>query len=757
MAASIEEMRMRKAPRYDLGDSFGDLDSEYEEDEAVHPLDSEESRTLLRKLQEWWAEARQMHAENRFQQSLDADFYDGFQWKDEDVEILKERGQAPLVFNVIRQHVNWILGTERRTRVDFRVAPRTNDDVEDALTKTKLLKYVTDVNHGQHHRSRAFEDSTKVGVGWLEDGIRSDPTKEPLFSRRENWRHIWWDALADEPDLSDARYLFRVKWVDTDIAEKMFPERAAQVRQSARLDELTFFEEDDEYNFIRSTGEHNGHPLFASGASFLDVNLQIGNRRSRNKLIECWHREPVSVKKIRAVRHAAMSNKTLQYLDGVDGTDYDETDPLQTMLIGNSMVSVFDAVEMKVFCAIWCGNDLLQNMPSPYLHNRFPFTPIWCYRRDRDGLPYGVVRGMRDPQEDLNKRRSKALFILSTNQIIGDEDAFEDWDEAADEAARPDGVLKHKRGATFEIRRETELAKEQVQLMEQDIQFLQSTSGVTEENRGEVTNTNSGAAINLRQNQGSVVTAVIFDNLARSIQCQGEIELSLCEQFYTEPKVIRLTSESGRDDFTTINEGIEDESGEFSVKNHIARTKADFIVQTQDFRESVRMAMFDSMMELMTRLDPEVVMQMLDLIMELYDGPFKTEIVRRIRTINGHIDPNDPKREELEQARADKKDEEAKLERRAREAEIRKNESVAEKQMADAVQSRGDTTRQATEIAAMLAGDTNLARAVDIMVDAFRRADDDAAATTTMAGAPGQTMPIPSSFPDETEGDSPQP
>jgi hypothetical protein len=176
------------------------------------------------------------------------------------------------------------------------------------------------------------------------------------------------------------------------------------------------------------------------------------------------------------------------------------------------------------------------------------------------------------------------------------------------------------------------------------------------------------------------------------------------------------------------------------------------------------------MMELMTRLDPQVVMEMLDLIMELYDGPYKQEIVRRIRSINGHIDPNDPNREALEQAKSDEKAEQKKLDRRAQEAEIRKDESTAEKQMSAAVQSRGDTTRQATEIAALLAGDTNLARAVDIMMDAFRRADDDAAATTATAGAPstafppakqtGQSLKIPSSLPanaGEGEPETPTP
>jgi hypothetical protein len=33
-------------------------------------------------------------------------------------------------------------------------------------------------------------------------------------------------------------------------------------------------------------------------------------------------------------------------------------------------------------------------------------------------MPYGVIRWMRGMQDDVNKRRSKALYILSTNKVL---------------------------------------------------------------------------------------------------------------------------------------------------------------------------------------------------------------------------------------------------------------------------------------------------------------------------------------------------
>lgn len=760
MAIRAEDIHKPRQRHMALDSRFGA--PEDEQPAPINPLDSPEAKKKLAKLKEWWSETRTSHSENRAQQAIDADFYDGLQWDDRDIEILRERGQAPLVFNKIAQHINWILGTERRTRVDFKVQPRKDNQEPEARAKTELLKFVSDVNKAQFKRSRAFSDTMKVGIGWLEDGIRSDPRDEPLFSRTESWRNMWWDALAQESDLSDARYIFRVKWVDTDITEAMFPDRKAQVKQSARQDDLLFHEEDDEFNFTSLYPDHQGgHPIFNRGRSFLDASFNIGNRRSRNKLVECWYRQPTPGTFLRTRPHALMVPELLNGLQGINGMQFDENSPEQNRLIENGMASTYDAVKMMVWVAIWSGESLLQDVQSPYEHDRFPFTPIWAYRRNRDNMPYGPIRNMRDPQEDLNKRQSKALFILSTNQLIGDEDAFEDWDEAAEEAARPDGVLKHKRGATFEINRNIDLAVEHVTLMQQDMQFLESASGVTEENLGEVTNTNSGTAINLRQTQGSVVTATLFDNLREAIQHQGETQLSLIEQFYNEPKIIRITNDVKRTEFVGVNQLGQSDDGELFVDNPITESQADFIVDTQDFRESIRLAMFDQLMEMTTRLDPQVTMQILDLIIDLSDLPGKDELVRRIRRINGQTDPDDPERDKIE-AEADAKTEEQEdRANRAAEATIAKDLATAGKSDATAAADtakagtdKSATMQAALEIVASLQGNPKLAQAVDILMSSLESGALPQLLPATAPGAPEETLEIETVFTEAEEAES---
>src|SRR4030067_369777 len=166
-----------------LGDAQGmpahDPDSRYgEEVEAEkpdHPMDTPAAEARFRQLMEWYQQERERQAANRYQMALDEDFYDGLQWSEQDIAELEARGQAAYVYNKVKPTIDWVIGTEKRTRIDFKVLPREEDDVDGAETKTKLLKYLSDVNKTPFHRSRAFSDQVKAGVGWLADGIRREP------------------------------------------------------------------------------------------------------------------------------------------------------------------------------------------------------------------------------------------------------------------------------------------------------------------------------------------------------------------------------------------------------------------------------------------------------------------------------------------------------------------------------------------------------------------------------------------------------
>jgi hypothetical protein len=295
---------------------------------------------------------------------------------------------------------------------------------------------------------------------------------------------------------------------------------------------------------------------------------------------------------------------------------------------------------MRTHFAVFTEESMLSVGASIYRHNRFSLTPIWCYRNNRTRLPYGPARRVRDIQDDLNKRASKALFLLSTNQIIAEKNAVDDKNVAREEADQPDGYIEINAGKKFELHRDTDAATGQIQMMTLDAQKIQRVAGVNDENMGRRTNAVSGEAIRARQDQGGVATTEPFDNLRLAIQIQGEKQLSLIEQFYTEEKVVRLTGTRGKLEWLKINQPEVQPDGSVRYLNDITNSAADFVVSEQDYAGTLRQVMFEGISSMAQRMPPEVSLRLFTIAMEFSDQPNKDEITEAIRKITGDRDPN---------------------------------------------------------------------------------------------------------------------
>jgi hypothetical protein len=576
----------------------------------------------------------QRQASNRFQMALDEDYYDNMQWDDDDAQVLMDRGQAPVVYNEIKPTIDWLIGTERRMRMDFKVMPRRKEGADDAENKTSLLKYLSDTNKSPFHRSRSFDDAIKAGMGVLETGLRGDPTEELLFERYQDWRSTLYDSNSVEHDLSDARYFFRWKDLDEDIALAYFPDRVSIIRGSVKNDGAQ--DPADWYQANRTDPAEDWSPKTGryqqyDGAAFAT------SQRKIVRFYECWYRKPVLRK---------------MFINGdLSGKKFDKANPEHVAAV-NEGYGLYDKLEMEVRVLIYTSVGVVFEGVSPYRHGRIPFVITWCYRRKRDNAPYGVIRALRDAQDGLNKRHSKAHWILSTNGVVMEKGAVDDVEATREEIARPDHMIVVNPGKRFEKSADINLANEHLQLMTQDANFIRKIGGVSDENLGRQSNATSGIAIQSRQDMGSVVTTEPFDNHRYALQQLGEMELSMCEQFYTEAKAIRLVGGRGQYKFMELN--TPDETGR--ILNDITEMEADFVMSEQDYRSTLRQAMQESLFEIVGKIAQmgpgglQAALNMLDLVVDIDGLPNREELISRIRKITGQRDPDAEMTPEEQQA-----------------------------------------------------------------------------------------------------------
>lgn len=633
-----------------------------------------------RRLKSWFWQEQQRQAANRYQMAIDEDYYDSIQYLPEEARAILARGQAPVAWNEAKPTVDWLIGTERRTRTDFKIISRSDDSEEadaDARRKTKLLKYLDDVNRTGFERSAAFAEALKGGLGWIELGVRGDPEQDPVYARAESWRNILYDSLGPRLDLDDSRYLFRFRWLDLDVAKAYFPGQAC-----ARILEAAAGGRDEERYMEWFQGSRVRD--FDSSGGYLpqqwtqyDASAWLSNPRERVMLIEAWHKEPSKVTTGRG--------------GGLNDRSY-----------------------MRMRLSIMTEEAILPGYDdwSPYRHNRFPFIPLWCYRRKRDNAPYGVIRPIRGPQDALNKSMSKSIWEASANQVALEKDAVDakimTADQIRDEANDPNGMIILASGGLekFKSIDRQDKVNAHMLIVERAGDTIRSSAGVTPENRGMDTNAQSGKAVNLKQQQGETVTAELFDNLLMARQMEGEITLSLCEQYQTEPKVFSVAGDRGKFEYERINM-IDPETGERI--NDITARSANFVIGEQAWRQNLMQANFESMMELlgqMASISPEVVKAMLASVLELADMPNKKTMIRSVRQALGQPDPDEPMTPEqsealqrssmLDRARFD-------AELAGLKAEVVEAQKRGEKMDAEAVEKRVRAIYQAMQAAQVLA------------------------------------------------------
>jgi len=575
----------------------------------------------------WFIHEASRQALNRALMAKCEGFYDNEQWTQEDRQELEDRGQRPIVYNEIAPTIDWLIGTERRSRVDFVVtAEEPGDEADqDARNKTKLLKYLDDSNRAEFERSYAAEQCFKAGLGWLEVGVRGDKVGPKVFVGAESWRNILWDSMASRRDLTDARYLFRIKVVDLDVALALFPDKEDEVRAVRQIgDRLQVFSEWLGVNNIISGTDVFGQML-GNSQTRTDYNtstpVDLFNPRERVLLLECWSRDPYREKL-------------------PDGT------------------GLGDPITHRIRCSIMTERDTLLEDWSPFKHDRFPFIPVWAYRNSRTGLPYPPTFRLMGPQEGLNHRMSKSLFEASKNQLMAEKSAFDsevmDPEQIQMEMNDPNGIAIFNDGALSGGRvRQVESsnkAAQQMQLAEREVATIRQSSGVTSDNRGLQSNVISGKAVMAKQDQGSLLTAELFDNLLMSRQIEGELTLSLAEQYMVQPMTIRNPGETGDGKFSQLNQP----QADGTYANDITARRSQFIVGEQAWKQSYAEASFDSLMEMMAQLAssaPQVVINLLDVVFEMHPSlPQKRLVIDRIRAINGQSNPDEKPTPQQEQA-----------------------------------------------------------------------------------------------------------
>jgi len=357
-----------------------------------------------------------------------------------------------------------------------------------------------------------------------------------------------------------------------------------------------------------------------------------------------------------------------------------------------------------LYCFYTKGGFLVEPAPSPYLDvDGQPECPIKVASLyvDRDNNRYGEVRMMISPQDEINKRRSKGLHLISTRQVrvsrgVSAGSGGMDPSEIKRELSKADGVLFGDPGEV-EVLQTGDMAAANFQLLQEaksEIDLLGANAALAGKNENDA----SGRAILAQQQGGMVEVAHLMDRLrGLSLDVYRSIWARI-KQYWDAPRWMRITDDERNIRWAGLNipktmmqvaeerlQGDPDAQMKLAmlardpmanavveIENNVVEMDVDIVIDEGMDTPTVAAEQFDmlsKMMPAMTQLPPEA----LELLVTASSLRDKDKLLEIIENMKGKQEQPTPEMQMMQQ-----------MQMRDAEADINKKESEAIRNIADA-------------------------------------------------------------------------
>ena len=595
------------------------------------------------------------------------EYYQGEQWDPDDAAMLEAEGRPALTINTILPTINTILGEQSTRRADVQFKPRRGGDEEVAHTLTKLYMQISDNNKLDWVEQQVFSDGLIMdGRGYFDVRMDfSDHVEGEVRITAKDPLDILIDPDAKDADPKTWNEVFESKWMTLDEIEELYGKDKADRLLFVAENGMSFGPDSVEYQESRFGDTETNDDHFGAGVP--------GDEEYRN------------VKSLRVIerQHKKLS-RAFFFIDRETGDQRqcpDSWNEAKNKKFAKKYeMELVSRVIRQVRWTVTCDQVVLHDSWSPY--NDFTIVPFFCYFRR--GNPFGAIRNLLSPQEQLNKIASQELHIVNTTANSG-------WmveagslvgmtaDDLEEHGAETGLVLEYARGTNPPSKIQPNQIPTGLDRIAQKAALnIKTISGVNDSMLGTDSAEVSGVAIAAKQNRGAIMIQVPLDNLRKSRQYLAEKILNLIQTFYTEQRVIQVTDETDPLQ-PRIPMVVNQETPEGDIINNLTIGEYDVIVATAPARDSFDETQFAEALSLRNAgvaIPDDAVIQYSHLAK-------KAELAKRIRVMTGQEPPTEEQVEAM-QINQQIQMQQLQLELAKLDAEVRKLQSEAALNMSKA-------------------------------------------------------------------------
>ena len=550
-------------------------------------------------------------------------FYRGDQWDLDDLHALDSEGRPALTINTILPTVNTVLGEQSTRRADVQFKPRRSGVAEVAQTLTKLYMQIADNNKLDWVEQQVFSDGLILdGRGYFDVRMDfSDHVEGEIRITAKDPLDILIDPDAKDSDPKSWNEVFETKWMTLDEIEELYGKKKAEELRFIAENGAGFGRDSIEYEENRFGDTDSVDDYFGAGVP--------GDDEYRN---------------VRALRVIERQHKRMTRVDCYvdpntgDARDVPEnwSDTKAKKFAKQYGLDIISKVKRRVRWTVTCDHVVLHDDWSPY--NDLTIVPFFAYFRR--GRPFGMVRNLLSPQEQLNKIASQELHIVNTTANSG-------WmvesgslvgmtaDDLEEHGAETGLVVEYNRGSSPPTKIQPNQIPTGLDRISQKAALnIKTISGINDSMLGSDSAEVSGVAIQAKQNRGVVMIQVPLDNLRKARQYLAEKVLDLVQAFYTEQRIIMVTDESDPLQ-PRMPMMINEVTPEGQILNDLTLGEYDVVIATAPARDSFDEVQFAEALNL--RQVGVAIPD--DAIIEYSHLAKKGELAKRIRQITGQEPP----------------------------------------------------------------------------------------------------------------------
>jgi hypothetical protein len=498
-------------------------------------------------------------------------YYNDKQWTDKELKTLKRRKQHPVVDNVIKRKVDFLVGVEQRMRRDPKAYPRTPKHEHDADTATAGIRFVCDKNRWESISSDAMHDGlvSGIGVAWIGIKRGKDGVLDVDMKRIDPARFIY-DSRSMRPDFKDARWSGVDIWMDIDEAKEGVDEETAK-----KLDNLI------------DSNKGNVSALPAE----IDQAEQWGDyENSRVRMVELYE-----------LRVAPPYNVAQWHYCKFAG-------------------------DVKIEAYVSPYQDEYGQPANPY--------EAWSPYVDEKGNRYGVFRTMKTLQDSINYKRSRLDHEIGSRQTFSNRGgAVEDVDKLKEEVQKPDGHLEFQGGEWMKdvgIVDRSQVIRGQAELLldaQQRLENYGPNPGLL--GKGDGMADASGRALLAQRDSGMTELSPVFERQRDWKLRVYRAVWSRIRQAWTGERWIAITDDPKAVQFIPVNQYqmvVDPQTGRPSIsgQNIIAQIDVDVILD----EGPDTIVMREELMQTLANLGEAAVGPLGKVMIELSNAPNKDQLIQ---------------------------------------------------------------------------------------------------------------------------------